>query len=153
MIYLLCGKAGSGKTTLARQLSCPMLSCDELVIRLFGQYLGEKHSEITSKCTEYLLDQAVSMHKKGCDVALDFGFWTKESRKRTRAFFKFHGIPVVLWYLAPREEVRHKRLENRNEAIHSGKITDSFTIDSEFCEILDARFEEPDKDEIDVIIC
>lgn len=152
MIYLLCGKAGSGKTTLARRLACPMLSCDELVIRLFGHYLGEKHSEITAKCTEYLLDQAVLLHEKGCDVALDFGFWTKESRQKTKCFFAAQGIPTALWYLCPREEVRCARLEDRNIAIRSGKISDSFTIGSEFREKLDARFEEPDKDEISVII-
>ena len=153
MIYLLCGKAGSGKTTLARKLACPMLSCDELVIRLFGHYLGDKHSEITQKCTTYLLDMAASMHEKGCDVALDFGFWTKKSREETRRFFKMRGIPCVLWYLCPREEVRCMRLEKRNEDIRNGIIQDSFTIDSEFRESLDARFEEPDKNEIDVIMC
>jgi len=153
MIYLLCGKAGSGKTTLARKIACPMLSCDELVIRLFGHYLGEKHSEITEKCTAYLLDQAAALHEKGCDVALDFGFWTKKSRDKVREFFDKCKIPTSLWYLCPREELRCARLEERNEKIREGKIPDSFTIGSEFREILDARFEEPEKDEIDVLFC
>ena len=153
MIYLLCGKAGSGKTTLARKLACPMLSCDEMVIRLFGHYLGDKHSEITQKCTDYLLDQAANIHEKGCDVALDFGFWTKLSREEVREFFKRRDIPTALWYLCPREDIRCERLEARNEAIRAGKIPDSFTIGSEFRKILDARFEEPDKDEIDAVFC
>ena len=153
MIYLLCGKAGSGKTTLARKIACPMLSCDELVIRLFGQYLGEKHSEITEKCTAYLLDQAAAIHEKGCDVALDFGFWTKKSRDETRNFFSERKIPTSLWYVCPREEVRCARLEARNEDIRAGRIPDSFTIDSVFRKVLDARFEDPEKEEISAVFC
>ncbi len=100
MIYLLCGRVGSGKSTFARQrLACPCLSCDELLLRLFPPYLGEKHGEIQGKCMAYLMDLAVDLGKNGVDVALDFGFWTRQGREEAKEFFARRGLAACLYFL------------------------------------------------------
>ena len=52
-VILICGKICCGKTTYAKKLvkeqNTVLLSCDEITLALFGQYIGEKHDEIVEK--------------------------------------------------------------------------------------------------------
>lgn len=151
MIYLLCGRVGSGKSTFARQrLACPCLSCDELLLRLFPPYLGEKHGEIQGKCMAYLMDLAVDLGKNGVDVALDFGFWTRQGREEAKEFFARRGLAACLYYFDLPERTRLERLQARDKAIRDGKVKDSYRMDGGIREILDARFEPPLPSEVDV---
>lgn len=49
---LLCGRICAGKTTYAKRLGktrgAVCLSCDELMLALFGQQLGDRHDEIVA---------------------------------------------------------------------------------------------------------
>ena len=153
MIYLLCGRVGSGKSTFARrQLACPCLSCDTLLLRLFPPYLGERHSEIQGKCTAYLMDLAAELSRNGSDVALDFGFWTRQSRKEAKAFFAALGLDARLYYFDLPERRRLERLHERDKAISEGQVRDCYPMGGGLRELLDARFEVPLPSEVDVWI-
>ncbi len=151
MIYLLCGKVGSGKTTFAqRRLACPCLSCDKLLLWLFPPYLGDRHGEIQAKCTSYLMELAAELGRKGVDVALDFGFWTRQSRTEAKSFFAARSLSCALYFLDPPEQKRLERLRARDAAIESGEVTGCYRMDGGLREIMDARFEPPSPGEIDV---
>lgn len=47
-VFLICGKICSGKSTYAEQLrvknkTAILLSVDEIMLSIFGQYIGERH--------------------------------------------------------------------------------------------------------------
>ena len=90
-VILICGKICSGKTTYAKNImdksNTLILSVDEIKLALFGQYLGEKHDEITEKTEKYLLKKTVDIISIGVNVILDWGFWTYKNRKFITDYF------------------------------------------------------------------
>ncbi|POH64445.1 ATP-binding protein [Cryobacterium zongtaii] len=104
----MCGPAGSGKSTVARQLESggmSRLSFDEEAWRLGirSQPLAEDvRREIESHLVQKLLD-LVSTHS---DVVLDYSFWSRRMREEYRAVIRPLGIEPETFYLAtPRSVV------------------------------------------------
>lgn len=82
-IYLMCGFLGFGKTTLARKLEKEIpalrLTHDELMLKKYGRNPDDfpiKYKEIDA----LIRRKAAEAIKKGENVILDYGFWTKEKR-------------------------------------------------------------------------
>jgi predicted kinase len=154
-VYILTGKIASGKTSWVseqkkrRQLM--LLSCDDMMLKLFSGCLGERHSETERRCLNFLFGQAVQLCELGIDVVLDSGFWTKESRKTAKDFFAGKGIETRVYYFKIPEEIRVERLEKRN-ALLAGSTKREFIIDKRLLESLDKKFEEPLPIEYDFIV-
>ena len=59
----MCGKICSGKTTFAEQLrkdiNGVILSCDEIMLSLFDENLGERHPIVERNCKDYLYTIAI----------------------------------------------------------------------------------------------
>ena len=95
-LILICGKICSGKTTYAKHLlktyRAVLLSCDEILLALFGQNLGDKHDEMVNRTKQYLLHKSLEILSIGGNVLLDFGFWQKSERESTTLCFKQPGI-------------------------------------------------------------
>ena len=83
-LFLLCGKVGSGKTTLAKNIcqnfDAVLFSADDFMLKLFGEIEDQKtFNEKLTLCKELIYDTCEKISKK-TNVVLDFGFWTKEER-------------------------------------------------------------------------
>lgn len=154
-VILLCGKVGSGKTYTADRLhkenNAVILSCDELMLTMFDECLGEKkHAETQHRAFLFLAQTAVGVVEAGRDAVLDFGFWTKDSRDFAKEYFNSRNVPAEIYYIRSDDETRKARVKKRNEEL--SKITDrrQYIISEEMLVRFDGKFEEPD--DADVII-
>ena len=154
-VICICGKLCSGKTTYARRLceerSAVILSVDEIMLAVFGQYAGEKHEIYVHRLYKFLCEKAVQIVKAGVNVVLDCGFWTKDNRDKVRAFFNSHGIQCEIHYIDICDEDWEKFIEKRNASalVHQDK---EYYIDSKLKEKFRNMFEMPSKEEIDTWI-
>lgn len=151
-VHIMCGKIASGKTTYAKKLSekhrAVILSVDDLMQKLYDRCPGEKqHTETVKRIMNYFYELAEDAVSKGIDVILDYGYWTRADRKRTREYFEGKGIKTALYYIQVPEKTRLSQLERRNKTLKDSQI-----IEENMREKLDAYFEEPDKCEIDVFV-
>ncbi|MCH5324849.1 MAG: quinolinate synthase NadA [Eubacterium sp.] len=116
-VILLCGTICSGKTRYAEGLisaGAVALSCDELMLRLYGEDVGDKFDELSARAMSYLHDRSVDVVRAGVDVVLDWGFWSEADRERTRKFYRDRGIDTELHYVKVSEETLHKNIADRN---------------------------------------
>ena len=150
---LLCGKVGCGKTTYAGKLMrehvAVLLSADEIMLALFGNDAGDMHSYYAERTQRYLYQKSLEILGQGIDVILDWGFWTKASRKAARDFFDNAGYTSELHYITVSDEDRIRNLAKRNEEFLNGDRS-AYYVDGETAKIFDSRFEEPTDDEVDL---
>lgn len=154
-VYLLCGKIASGKTVYAQEIqhsqNAVLLSVDDLMLKLFGSCLGEKHNETVANVFEYFYGLASKLLSKNIDVIFDSGFWTKEERTRVKKHFAELGVKTELHYITMPEAQRLKMLDDRNEWLRNSPKRE-YIIDRELLAKLDVKFEEPDSGEVDVLV-
>ena len=152
-VILICGKICSGKSwyaeRLRRERNAVVLSHDELMLAVFDPLLGDRHDEIAGRATEYLFGLAMQLVRAGVNVILDWGFWTREKRREAREFYESRGIPCEFHYLDTPDEVWEKNIKTRNQAVLQGK-TDAYYVDEGLRRKLEAAFEIPEPQEIDV---
>ena len=143
---LTCGKVCSGKSTLAKKLKAErnavILSCDELMLSLFDEQLGEKHNETVRKSEEYLLKKSVEILECGIDVILDWGFWTKSERQQVREFYNSHGFDIEWHFLNISDEQQKRNILKRN----SERDENTYFISDEMVKKFNSVFENPDED-------
>lgn len=148
-VILLCGKVGSGKTYYANKLhkseNAVILSCDELMLTLFDECLGNRHDEIHSRCFEFLAQTAIGVVETQRDAILDFGFWTEDSRKSAKDFFERRNIPCEIHYIKSNDSARKQRVEKRNKELTNSTRRREYIITTEMLERFDKCFEEPKK--------
>ena len=88
------------------------------------------------------MKKAVEIVKAGCNVILDWGFWTKAERQETTKYFNQFGIDVELIYVGI-VQLRWKQLiEERNKKIKNGNGGSDFYVDEGLMEKLLSKFEE-----------
>ena len=149
-VILICGLLCSGKSTYARELSArekaPVLSCDELMLAMFDERLGNDHARVSAKAQAYLYDMAVRHAKLGVPVILDWGFWTKQSRLEANQLFQEREIPVEWHYVDVTEEMWRHNIEKRNAARTPG----TYFVDENLMKKCLSRFEAPQREEMDV---
>ena len=84
-VFLICGKICSGKGFYTRRLKekehAVVLSCDEVENDLFHHKFGTRHDEISADIKAYLRKKAADIARAGCNVILDWGFWSREERR------------------------------------------------------------------------
>ena len=106
-VFLICGKLCSGKTTYAHKLAAEqgavLLSVDEVMLSIFGQFAGDKHDEYAAGAKRFLLGKAVELADKNVPVVLDWGFWSRAERQQMRVYFAARGVVSRLVYLAVAE--------------------------------------------------
>ena len=150
-LHMMVGLPGSGKTTEAKKLEKELralrLTPDEWQYFLFGHDINEpEHDERHTKIEELMWEIAVKVLKLGCDVILDFGFWTKSERDEFRR--KAHSFKATskIHYMNTPNDVIWKRLDARNQL--AGKNAVFYVSKEEFDEW--ARlFEIPTKEELE----
>lgn len=151
-VILICGKICSGKSAYAKRLcdggKAVLLSVDEIMLSLFGQHTGERHDEYAEKTKNYLLEKSLEILKNEINVVLDWGFWTKRDRNNTKLFYASRNIECELHYIAVDNETWQEFLYRRNKAVEAG-TEKAYFVDANLAAKFEARFEEPDEEEID----
>ena len=153
-IIAICGKICSGKTYYANQIkqkeNAVILSCDELTKELFNNNLGEKHDEMAVKIHNYLIKKSVELVNIGCNVILDWGFWSKEDREKTTTYYKEENIEIEWHYIDVDLETWNNNIEERNKKILNGEGGFDYYLDEGLMKKLLSSWEEPDEAETDL---
>ncbi len=153
-VILICGKIASGKTYYANMIkekeNAIILSTDEVTYDLIDNEQGEFYDQFCVRVNKYLNKKAVEIVKAGCNVILDWGFWTKENRKKETEYFKSKGIDIEWHYVDIDDDTWNKNIDERNKKMESGQGGCDFYVNEGLKNKVISLFEEPSKDEIDV---
>ena len=154
-IIMTCGRICSGKSTYAERMrkenNAVLLSIDEIMLAMFGQYVGEMHDEYVARSEKYLFGKSLEIIDSGINVVLDWGVWTKAERAVAREFYASRGINYELHYLDVPDSVWRERIAKRNLSVSEGRL-DAYYIDENLAAKFGAIFEPPSDDEIDLRI-
>ncbi len=150
---MICGKICTGKTTYAEELKKEnkyvLLSVDEIMIDIFGNFTGKKHDEYTDNVKIYLYKKSVELVNMGVNVILDWGFWTKQDRTFAKNFYSKNSIKCELHYINIRDNAWKERINQRNKLVSNNEIY-AYFIDENLVSKFESLFDMPDKNEIDV---
>ena len=153
-IIAVCGKICSGKTCYAGRLRqqehAVILSCDELTAALFDNNLGQQHEEMLGRIQGYLLQKAAELVLSGCSVILDWGFWSRTSRRTLMEFCQAQKLACQWHYVAVSENTWHRNIEKRNRSIRDGQNTKDCYLDEGLLQKLMVMWEAPNEEEIDI---
>lgn len=153
-VIAICGKICSGKSYYAKQIkaryNAVILSTDEATYDLIKNEQGEFYDTFADRVNKYLRKKAAEIVSAGCNVILDWGFWTREERKETTDYFNIYGIDVEWHYINIEKNRWEKLIEERNKRIEEGNGSSDFYLDDGLMKKLLSKFEEPTREEIDV---
>lgn len=149
-VILLIGKLCSGKTTYARRVAqeenAILISCDELMRTVFPDPLGDQYDVYSLRCHDYLYRLTARLARSGATPILDFGFWTRASRRDAMNALKDFTLD---WrYIDLPDEEWKRRIASRNAAIAQGRAhPDEYPVDDGLLAKLLSRFEPPEPQE------
>lgn len=153
-VIAVCGKICSGKSYYAKQLkekiNAVILSTDEATFDLINNEQGEFYNIFAKRVKIYLAKKAVEIVKAGCNVILDWGFWTEQERREITDYFSEQGIDVEWHYIDIDDGRWHQLIEKRNIKIKEENSGSDFYIDQGLMDKLLSEFEKPSKSEMDV---
>ena len=120
LVVMMCGVAGAGKTTLAKQLEAEgylLLSIDEEVWRQYGRYGVDyppsAYAAYSAAVEAQLQDQLVKAIQEHRPVVIDFSFWSRKKRDAYRQRIAAAGGQARLLYLKASSECLRRRLRLR----------------------------------------
>jgi predicted kinase len=139
-VIFMCGPAGSGKSTVARQYEqqgMTRLSFDQEAWSrgiTTMPLAPDLHREIEKVLRGRLLD----LVRAGSDVVLDFSFWSRDTRDEYRELLRPFGIVPETVYLATDRATVLKRI-----AARAARDGDDFAISTELAAFYFDHFEVP----------
>ncbi|GMK37357.1 hypothetical protein PCCS19_04100 [Paenibacillus sp. CCS19] len=148
VVILMCGIAGSGKTTLSQQLAeqqgYSRLSIDEEVWRTYGRYGVdypiEQYRAKLDAAHQRLFARLIALIQAKKHVIVDSSFWNRRERDRYKQLIEEAGGRWRLLYLrVPPDELR-RRLKVRSERFDANA---AFPITEELLTTFINGFEEP----------
>ncbi|MEZ7811653.1 AAA family ATPase [Alcaligenes phenolicus] len=120
IVFMMCGIAGSGKTTFAQALEkmgCQRLSIDEEIWRTSGRfgvdYSEHDYPDLQASAEKGLRRRLGEMLRKGTKAVIDFSFWSTKARADYRELVRRNGHHCQLVYMNVPEKVLRERLIKR----------------------------------------
>ncbi|OZB98854.1 ATP-binding protein [Paenibacillus sp. XY044] len=147
LVVLMCGIAGSGKTTFSQRLEergFIRLSIDEEVWNTHGRYgidypvekyrdyLDEAHANLRKKLVTFIQDKML--------IVVDSSFWSRSARDDYKMLIETSGGKWKLIYLKVHPDELRKRLEVRSQRFDANA---AFPITEETLSAYLNSFEEP----------
>lgn len=147
LVVLLCGMAGSGKTTFSQRLEARgfiRLSIDETMWQRFGRYgidypASDYRSRLDTAHAE-LHDRLRELMARRVPVVVDAALWNRPSRERYKALVDQAGRRWQLIYLKVPLDVLRARLQVRNQRFDANA---PFPITDDILARYATAFEEP----------
>lgn len=139
-VIFMCGPAGSGKSTVARELEAEgmaRLSFDEEAWAR-GHRSMPLPPEVEKQLCALLKERAVELVREGRDLVLDFSFWSRRMRDEWRALLAPLGVEPETVYLATDRATVLERLRRRD-----GDHADAFRLPPEVAARYVDHFEPP----------
>lgn len=117
-LFMVMGLPGAGKTTSGRHLQAErqavVLSPDPWLARIVGDGYDAARRQAVRAVQSGLAARLLSV---GCDVILEFGFFSRAERDAARALAREVGAEAHLVFLDPPFEEILRRIEIRNAAL------------------------------------
>ncbi len=114
---------------------------------------GEFYDKFCEKVNAYLMKKSVEIANIGCNVILDWGFWTRVQRREVTDYYKLRNINIEWHHIDINDEEWEKNIKERNNRIKVGKSSSDFYVKGGLKKKVLEKWEEPNKDEIDVWHC
>lgn len=156
-LHLICGKAGSGKTTLARELGETLpavVFCEDEWLETLGFEIRslEDFARASAKCRDLIGPLAGELLRFGVSVVFDFAGNTMKGRQWVRGIFEGAGADHVLHLIEASDAEClaniHKRNEEKPAGIYWGYVSD------ETFHAVTAHFAPPRPEErFHVVVC
>jgi predicted kinase len=133
-LHFICGKAGAGKTTLARALgrSVPaIVFCEDEWICTLGFEIKSlaDFARASAKCHALIGPLAVELLRLGVSVAFDFSGNTPKARHWVRGLFEAAGADHVLHLIEASDAEClaniHKRNDEKPAGVYWGYMSDA----------------------------
>nr|BFF08531.1 hypothetical protein GCM10023233_35000 [Brevibacterium otitidis] len=143
-VIFMCGPAGSGKSTVARQLEeggMARLSFDQEAWHRGIRSMPlptDLHRQIEAE----LRTRLTALVATGTDVVLDFSFWSRREREKWRSLVRPLGVEPETIYLATPREVALERVGARRT-----DEADAYQLDPDLAAAYFDNFEPPTPDE------
>ncbi len=119
-VILLCGIAGSGKTTAAQHLESKgflRLSIDEEIWSTYGRYgidyPAAEYPNLQKQAANAIWARLEQLLRQKTPVVIDNSFWKKETRDRYKQLIESYQRPWELIYLKVPPEILRARLLGR----------------------------------------
>lgn len=147
LVAMMCGVAGSGKTTFAQRLEqrgFVRLSIDEEIWATKGRY-GidfpiEMYEQLKVKAELKLRNELVNLLKEKRNVVIDFSFWQRKRRDEYKKLIEEGGGEWKLVFLKVHPNELRKRLRIRSQRFDANA---AFTITEEILSSFLKGFEVP----------
>ena len=139
-VIFMCGPAGSGKSTVARQYEqqgMTRLSFDQEAWSR-GITTMPLEPDLHREIEKVLRGRLLDLVRAGSDVVLDFSFWSRDTRDEYRELLRPFGIVPETVYLATDRATVLERIGAR-----AARDGDDFAISTELAAFYFDHFEVP----------
>ena len=154
-VIVVCGKICSGKSYYSKSikdsLNAVIISPDEATYELINNEQGEFYNIFSERLNKYLTKKVAEIAQAGANVIFERGLWSREDRKNIREYYKNKGIECEIHYVCVDDETWGHNIIERNKRIDEGKGGSDFYLDEGLLKKLESKWEEPTKEEIDIV--